>query len=149
MASQPGHTHAVTVTRLVNATPERVFEAWTTPALMKQWNTAGDQPNSLVEVDLRVGGRYRIDMISPRGNTITVSGEYREIDPPRRLVYTWFWDTNPVLGVMLVTVDFHRRGEQTEIVLVHSDALSDEAIAAHRSGWLSAFAKLEAVLASS
>jgi uncharacterized protein YndB with AHSA1/START domain len=143
---QPAATHSVTITRLVQAPPERVFAAWTTPAMMKQWSAPGDRTNPLVEVDLRVGGRYRIHMAAPDGATSKVTGVYREIDPPRRLVYTWFWETSPSLGEMLVTVDFHRRGEATEIVLVHADAISEEAASNHRNGWLSALPKLDRLL---
>lgn len=145
MAVEPTRAHCVTITRLIDATPERVFAAWTTPEMMRQWNTSSALPNRLVEVDLRVGGRYRMEMLSPRGNHMTVSGEYREIDPPHHLVYTWFWETNPALGTMLITVDFHRRGERTEIVLVHSGLTSDESAAMHRAGWQAALPKLDAL----
>ena len=144
---QSAATHSVTITRLVQATPDRVFAAWTTPQLMKQWNAPGDRTNPVVEVDLRIGGRYRIHMAAPDGKTSKVTGVYREIDPPRRLVYTWFWETNPDLGEMVVTVEFHPRGEATEIVLVHAGCVSEEAANNHRNGWLGALPKLEKLFA--
>jgi uncharacterized protein YndB with AHSA1/START domain len=144
---QSTKTVSVTITRLVKATPERVFAAWTTPEMMKQWNAPGDRTNPVVEVDLRVGGRYRIHMAAPDGKTSKVTGIYREIDRPHRLVYTWFWETNPALGEMLVTVEFRSRGSETEIVLVHADCVSEEAANNHRNGWLGALPKLDHLLA--
>lgn len=140
-------THSVTITRLVQAAPERVFAAWTTPEALRQWSAPGDRTNPVVEVDLRVGGRYRIHMAAPDGTTSKVTGTYREIAPPHRLVYTWFWETNPALGEMLVTVEFHARGDATEIVLIHSQVTSVEAANNHRSGWLGALPKLDRYLA--
>ena len=144
---QTAGTHSVTITRIVNATPERAFAAWTTPEIIKQWSAPGDRTNPVVEVDLRVGGRYRIHMAAPDGNTSKVTGVYREVDPPRRLVYTWFWETYPALGEMLVTVEFHARGNATEVVIVHADCISEEAANNHRDGWLGALPKFERLFA--
>lgn len=134
---------SLTVRRVVPAPRERVFAAWTTPEALKRWSAPGDRTNPTVEVDLRVGGRYRIDMAAPNGATHRVVGTYVEIDPPRRLVYTWFWETNPTLGEMLITVEFLPHGEHTEVVLVHSKLPSAEAVVNHERGWVGCLDRLE------
>jgi uncharacterized protein YndB with AHSA1/START domain len=134
---------SLTITRTLPATAEQVFAAWTTPEALKRWSAPGNLTNPVVEVDLRVGGRYRIDMAAPDGTVHRVTGVYKEIDPPRRLVYTWFWETNAALGEMLITVEFRSLGATTEVVLEHSRLQSRESAANHEKGWLGCLAKLE------
>ena len=134
---------SVTVRRTIPARRDVVFAAWTTPEALKQWSAPGDRTSPVVEVDLRVGGRYRIDIAAPAGLTHRVVGEYLEVDPPNRLVYTWQWETNPALGSTLVTVDFLDRGAETEVVLVHARHPNAEAAANHERGWAGCLAKLE------
>ena len=80
------------IERLIAATPERLFELWTEPSeLIKWWGPEGfTTPKHAM--DVRPGGRWRTTMRSPAGTDHTVSGIYRTIDPPRRLVFTWGWD---------------------------------------------------------
>lgn len=134
---------SLTVRRTIKAPRDRVFAAWTTPEALKQWSAPGDRTNPVVEVDLRVGGRYRIDMAAPNGTVAQVTGAYLEIDPPQRLVYTWFWETNPALGEMLITVEFLPRGEHTEVVLVHTKLPTADAAVNHERGWMGCLDKLE------
>ena len=143
MASPTKQLNSVTLRRVIAADRARVFDAWTKPELIKQWSAPGDMVNPVVEVDLKEGGRYRIDMRAPDGREHRVTGVYRAIDPPRRLVYTWFWETNPSLGEMLITVDFHERGSETEVVLEHSLLPTPEAAANHEKGWTGCLAKFE------
>jgi len=110
------------VRRTFRAPRQRVFDAWTKAEELKRWHSAGPTTVDATEVDLRVGGKWRVDMRSPEGRTYYVSGSYREIDPPNRLVYTWKWDTD--LDYSVVTVEFHDLGNATEIVLRHDVALS-------------------------
>ncbi|MFN8061120.1 MAG: SRPBCC domain-containing protein [Vicinamibacterales bacterium] len=137
---------SVTIRRTIPARREAVFAAWTTPDTLKRWSAPGDRTNPVVEVDLRVGGRYRIDIAAPTGPAHRVVGEYVEVDAPRRLVYTWRWETNPAMGETLITVDFHERGAETEVVLVHSRMPSAEAARNHEAGWVGCFEKLERLL---
>ena len=147
MAVDQSSALSLTITRLVAAKPERVFAAWTTAEALKRWSAPSDAMTAVAEVDLRVGGRYRIHMSSPDGREYLVTGVYREIVPPRRLVYTWFWETDSSLGEMLITVEFHARGDATEIVLVHSQLPTEQALTAHRNGWTGCLVRLEQLLA--
>ena len=91
--SKPTET-SLRVERTFDASPEDVFDAWTNPEVLRRWwrpNPAWSTP--VAEVDLRVGGRYRISMEDPEtGPSITAGGEYSEVSRPRRLVYSWQWE---------------------------------------------------------
>ena len=128
------------VRRTFRAPRQRVFDAWTKAEELKRWHSAGPTTVDATEVDLRVGGKWRVDMRSPEGRTYYVSGSYREIDPPNRLVYTWKWDTDLVYSV--VTVEFHDLGDATEIVLRHDGLMTPKARADHERGWLAGLTKL-------
>ena len=93
-----------------------------------------------VELDVRVGGKFRIVMRDEDGDH-THMGEYREIRPPERLVFTWH-STATRGETTLVTVEFHPKGEETELVLTHERLPDEEAAAQHTRGWQSIAEKL-------
>ncbi len=69
--------------RKYRASPSEIFAAWTEPALMTRWfHMAEPWSTPLAEVDLRLGGAYRVDMFTGGGQLLTYRGTYREIDPP-------------------------------------------------------------------
>jgi uncharacterized protein YndB with AHSA1/START domain len=122
-------SHELTVRRLVRAAPERVFEAWTTPAMLQSWYGLDDSwTTPAAEVDLRVGGRYRITLQpSGPGSAFDEAGEYLVVDPPRRLVYT--------CGDRTVAVDFVAHDDGTEVVVVESGYETAAARDRHAGGW--------------
>ncbi len=137
---------ALRLTRILPAPRERVFQAWTSPEALKAWAAPGDMTVPAAEVDLRVGGRYRIRMRAPDGTMHTAAGTYREVDPPKRLVYTWSWDEKPAEGDSLVTVEFHDRGAgRTELVLIHEKFPSDDVRDRHEQGWTGCLVKFAAL----
>jgi uncharacterized protein YndB with AHSA1/START domain len=103
---------------------------------------------AVTEVDLRVGGRYRIHMREPEGKEHRVVGVYREVDPPRRLVYTWTWETDPIVTDSIVTVEFNERGGSTEVVLRHEKLPTVEKRDGHNAGWVVCLEQLETVVTS-
>jgi uncharacterized protein YndB with AHSA1/START domain len=126
--------------RTFAASPEEVFDAWTNPSVLERW--WGRSPGGLspaCEVDLRVGGRYRLSMSDGQDAPVhTVGGEYREVERPDRLVYTWCWEgtDGPYPGhVSVVTVEFRPEGERTTVVLEHSELASEESRTGHAAGW--------------
>ena len=140
------------ITRKLSAPRELVFKAWTEPEFLAKWWAAHpDFTTPIAEVDLRVGGKYRLGMQPPdKDQPMVVGGIYREIKPPEKLVYTWVWE--PQLpetqirsgsgpeglvapGETLVTVEFHDVDGQTEIVLTHR-FFSDQGMRdKHGQGW--------------
>ena len=133
------------LTRLIQADPERVFDAWTDPRQLDLWSAPeGMEVES--EVDLRIGGRYRIRMKGSDGTLFNAVGEYREIDRPKRLSYTWSWEEegNDYYET-LVTVEFHDREGATEVVLIHELFPDAEIAGKHTEGWTSCLNRLEKV----
>jgi glutathione S-transferase len=138
---------ALRLEREFDAPPEEVFDAWTNPEVLTRWwapTPSWDSPGC--EVDLRVGGRYRLTMREGEGAQIhAVAGEYREIDRPRRLVYTWCWEAGSGMDpglVTLVTVDFIALGDRTRVVLEHAGLGSEESRTRHGAGWQGAMDNL-------
>lgn len=124
--------------RVFSARPEALFRIWTEPELMKRWFSPEGFKTIHAEVDLRIGGYYRIGMQSSDGTIYYVSGMYREIEAPRKLVFTWAWSYDvptPREDEMLVTVQFIDQGENTEIKLTHEHLPDEGAQAQHASGW--------------
>lgn len=127
---------------------ERVFDAWTDPDVLKRWWAAGETwETPRAEVDLRPGGRYRLSMKTDTGEVHTVAGEYREVQRPERLVYSWQWEEGPepVQGgnETLVTVDFVEEGDGTLVRLTHTGFPGEEFKQMHAQGWEAVLANLE------
>jgi uncharacterized protein YndB with AHSA1/START domain len=107
-----------------------VFAAWTDPSLMARWLSASGHAEA--EVDLRVGGRFRVTMVG-QGQRIEHTGEYLELVPPRRLAFTWASPfTGPVASV--VTVELRPLDDGTELLLTH-EQLPEDQIEPHAGGW--------------
>ena len=124
------------------ASPDAVFDAWTSPEVLRRWWAAAPTWTSPgCEVDLRPGGRYVLRMEDDAtGDVHAVGGEFREISRPHRLVYTWCWEGSP--DVSVVTVDFRADGAGTLLTLEHVELASAEAAARHRAGWIGTFDNL-------
>jgi len=136
------------VRRTFAAPRERVFRAWTQPEELDKWSSPGPlTPTS--DVDLRVGGRYRIIMRGPDGTEHRVGGVYQVIEPPSKLVYTWKWEEKPDMRDSVVTVEFLDRGKSTEVVLRHDGLADAEDRARHEHGWNGCLEKLAALLQKS
>jgi len=139
--------------RRFNAPRERVFDAWTNPEVLKDWWHAGPEwETPVAEVDLRPGGSYRLAMRDPEsGQTHTLVGEYREVQPPERLVYTWTWESNPAemegSAGSLVTVEFLDDGGATNVEITHSGFANEQIRDLHAHGWEGCLANLERVFA--
>ncbi len=143
------------IKRRFTAPREEVFRAWTDPEALKRWFAPSDDFSTPVaEVDLRVGGRYRIQMRAPDGEPHTVGGVYREISPPGKLVFTWAWEEETscggapmdVSGDTLVTVEFHDRGGATEMVLTHERFADKPTRDKHNEGWTGCLDRLAKVV---
>ena len=135
------------VERLIPAKPERVFELWTDPELLIQWWGPEGFTTPKHAIDVRPGGRWRTTMRSPEGNDYTVSGIYRAIEPPRRLVLTWGWDDeNGVRGHETeITVTFEPAPGGTRMVLTQQAFEDQESRGKHEHGWSSSFVCLAQV----
>ena len=126
-------TATLEIRRLIPAARERVFDAWTQAKELDRWS-APSPMTARAEVDLRVGGRYRIVMRDPDGVERSVGGVYRVVERPSKVVYTWKWEETP-RAESIVTVEFHDRGKETEVVLRHEGLPDADSRARHEHGW--------------
>jgi uncharacterized protein YndB with AHSA1/START domain len=88
-------TDNLVIKRHFTAPPERVFAAFTEKSLIQAWYGPENVTVPHCEVDARIGGKYRVEMHAPSGSVHIVTGEFKEIRPPDRLVYTWGGSTGP------------------------------------------------------
>src|SRR6266849_6513428 len=98
---------AVQIKRTFQAPREKVFRAWTDAKEMALWFHGSPDYFTLVpELDLRVGGKYRVEMHHKGGNVHKMFGTYREVKPPEKVVFTWGWEQDPGKHETVVTGEF-------------------------------------------
>ena len=135
---------SVRIVDVFDAPRDVVFAAWTQPERLKQWWGPGFFETVFAEVDLRPGGRYEL-LLEP--GSMRLVGEFREVTPPGRLVYTWRWvEGVPDTRESLVTVEFREDGPRTEVVLVHDNFVGPGPVDMYDQGWRSGLKKLRAFL---
>ena len=136
------------IERTFDAPVERVFGAWTSAEVLRRWlhGMAGwETPTA--EVDLRVGGRIRIVMRDPSERTEAgATGEYRVVEPPHRLVFTWAWDDQRDQP-QLIELEFSERDGATTVLMTNSSIPSDERRESQQRGWNVCLDNLDRVLA--
>lgn len=141
--------NALRLTRVIAADPETVFNAWTDAEHMKHWSAPEGMDVPFVEVDLRIGGAFRLTMRNSEGREFKAFGEYRVVDAPRRVSYTWDWEEGEYeIGETLITVDFNPVEGGTEVVMRHELLPHEKAVADHTMGWTSCLDRLEAMFPS-
>jgi uncharacterized protein YndB with AHSA1/START domain len=147
----PPDPDALRMERTFNAPAQAVFDAWTSAEVLRRWWPAGsDWETPVAELDVRVGGSLRLVMRSPDGEEFGGSGEYVEISPPVRLVFTWTWDGHEQHDdIQLVEVDFEEHADGSTTVVLTNRGLRDvESKRSHRQGWEASFDNLDRVLAA-
>lgn len=142
----PAADRVLRLRRTFAAPREAVYRAWTErDQMVKWWGPAGFTV-PLCELDVRPGGTLRTTMRAPDGSEYNLTGTYREVSPPERLVFTWAWLEGEVAGPeTLVTVEFHERDGETELVLTHEGFPDAAARDAHNEGWSSSLDCLEQI----
>jgi len=142
-------TAVLRLSRRFAAPPERVFDAWTNPSVLREWWAANaDWHGAAAEVDLRPGGRYRLSMRDTTSGAVhTVMGEYTEVVRPERLAYTWTWEgeTPEMRGSegSLVVVDFVAEPAGTLVIVTHSGFAGEPIRDMHDAGWTACLDNLE------
>jgi uncharacterized protein YndB with AHSA1/START domain len=132
--------------RTFQAPAQAVFDAWTSEEVLRRWfHAEHDWDTPEAAVDLRVGGAVRLVMRNPHtGDEYGGGGLYTEIEPPRRLAFTWLWDGESTR--MLIEVDFEETDGITTVHFTHSGLLNEEAVRSHEDGWGKCFDNLERTL---
>jgi uncharacterized protein YndB with AHSA1/START domain len=132
------------IKRFIKAPRDRVYAAWTDPAQLKQWFGPENVQTRDLVADARVGGEFRWDIIDPDGDKMTVNGEFRELQPNRKIVFTWQWQDDETWEdhFSMVTVELSDRDGGTELRLIHEKLPSEQSRDGHNGGWNSALDKL-------
>lgn len=142
-ASTPQPEALIRLNKFVQATPQRVYDAWLDPERLTQWWMPGEKHCcSLAEIDARVGGRYRIVM-GEGDEAPTASGEYLELEPGRKIVMTWAWahaegaaaDTQITIELFETDNPYEEGTKGTEIVFTHERLGTAVERSEHISGW--------------
>jgi len=137
MAEPPVAT--LVVRRIIRATPERLFAAWTEPQQLVHWWGPEGVSCPVAEVDLRPGGRYRIANRFADGTLVWIAGVFEVVEPPRRLIYTWQLESAAAASVPTlperVSVCFEARDSATEVIVTHERIASAAARTSHELGW--------------
>ena len=134
--------------RIVEASPQRVFEAMTDPEQVAQWWGPEGFTCPEVILDAKVGGAYRIAMQPPEGELFHLAGEYLEVQPPTRLAYTFRWEPpDPDDRETVVRLVLHARDGATEVALIQGAFATRVRRELHRTGWTDTFVRLASHLA--
>lgn len=135
------------IERTFAASAEDVFDAWTSPEVMRRWLHCGpDWETPAAEVDLRVGGKVQVVMRRPDGSEAHMGGEYTLIDRPRRLEMTWTFGDDPS-NEQLIELSFSESDGSTTVLLVNSAISTGERRDSQDWGWNACLDELGAILA--
>jgi uncharacterized protein YndB with AHSA1/START domain len=140
--------HMVRLERTFEAAAEEVFDAWTSPEVMRRWfHVAEDWDTPRADVDLRLGGEVRIAMRRPDGTEAGAHGRYTEIDRPYRLVMTWAFDDEPD-NEQLIELSFSESDGATTVLMVNSGISTVRRRESQDRGWRGCLDQLERALAA-
>ena len=145
MTTKSAEKLSLEIKRLIRAPRDRVYAAWTDPAQLKRWFGPEKVQTRELIADARVGGKFRWDLINSEGEEMTCRGEYRELQPDKKIVFSWQWedDEDWENHISIVTVELSDREGGTELRLIHENLPNEQSRDGHAGGWNSALDKLE------
>jgi uncharacterized protein YndB with AHSA1/START domain len=137
------------IKRVLNAPPPAVFSAFTDPTALANWFGPMGFTVPSLKFQPRVGDSYRIELQPAEGGPFCLVGEFRDVDPPARLSYTFVWeDPDPDDVQTLVVLSFRDLGGSTEASLSQGPFKTESRHALHRDGWTDSFDKLERLISA-
>ena len=145
--------YSVRLRRILNASPDRVWDAWTRPELMRQWFCPKGMRVAELDADIRVGGTFRVVMdpgnapLQPppeMGKFLIAYGEYQTVERPSDLAFTWAWERRD--EVSHVQISITPQGAGAELVLIHEGLQDASSQLFHEDGWQPTLDHLEQVL---
>jgi uncharacterized protein YndB with AHSA1/START domain len=147
MADNGGLT--LRLNRVVPAPCAQVFGACTDPNELAHWWGPHGFTTPQIDLDLRVGGAYRFAMQPPDGGVFHLAGEFRAIEPPARLEYTFRWEEpDPDDRETVVNLSFRDVDDATEVALVQSGFATEARRALHEVGWTDGLDRLQELMSS-
>ena len=144
MATKGAAKLSLEIKRFIKAPRDRVYAAWIDPAQLKQWFGPENVTTRSLVAEARVGGQFRWDLTNSEGEEMTMQGEYRELQPNRKIVFTWQWDDDETWRnhMSVVTVELYDCEGGTELRLTHERLPNEESRDSHTQGWNSVLDKL-------
>ncbi len=137
------------LTRVLRASPERIFTALAEPAELARWWGPHGFTTPEIDLDLRVGGGYRFAMQPPDGDLFHLSGEFLEVDPPRHLAYTFRWEEpDPDDRETVVALSVDDLGGAAQVSLRQGVFVTEARLQLHRRGWTDSLEKLQELIES-
>jgi len=148
MSAKRAEKTSLEIKRFLNVPRNRVYEAWTDPVQLRQWFGPESVRTRDLVAETRVGGKFRWDLTNPEGEEMTVQGEYRDLQPGRKIVFTWQWQDDETWEShnSIVTVELSDVAGGTELRLLHEQLPSEESRDNHNDGWKSLLNKLDKFL---
>lgn len=148
MTTKTADKTSLEIKRFINAPRDRVYAAWTDPVQLKEWWGPKNAKTLQIVADTRVGGKYRWDLVNQDGEKMSCFGEYKELIPGKKVVFTWKWDDDEDWKDYdsIVSVEFSDRNEGTELKLTHEKLPSEASRDRHTEGWNSVVDRLEEYL---
>jgi uncharacterized protein YndB with AHSA1/START domain len=143
----PADAHSLRITRILPARREEVWRAITDPEELPRWWGPKGFTSPGIDFEPRIGESYRIAMQPPEGELFHLHGEFREVNPPGRLSYTFVWDPpDQDDRETLATLVLEESGDRTEVSLTQGEFATPARLELHRDGWTDAFERLEELL---
>ena len=146
--TQPQSQSSLQLRRTFAAPRERVFRAWTDAKEFALWFHPTTEHTTLItQLDVKIGGKYSLEMHHKDGTVHRLSGSYQQIKPPEKLSFTWRWAEDPTGQETLVSLEFRDFGNCTEVLLTHGQFPTEESRQRHNHGWMGCMDQLECYLA--
>ena len=152
-AAKPINETEVVLTRVFDAPRELVFRTWTEPRHLARWWGPRDFTNPVCELDVRIGGKIFIEMRAPDGTVYPMTGTFREIVVPERLVFTAIVEDRNGHALLegLITVTLEDEGGKTRLTVrekaVALQPVAGPMLARMETGWAQSMFRLETAVA--
>ena len=145
----PSGALTLALRRVLRAPRPVVYEAFCDPGELARWWGPKGFTTPCLEFGPRVGASYRIEMQPLEGGAFYLTGDFREVEPPARLVFTFVWeDPDPDDVETVVALAFRDLGDVTEVALTQGPFQTEARRALHRNGWTDSFDRLERLISA-
>ena len=135
---------SITMNRTFKHSKEDVYNAWTNRESLISWFAPAKEFTTIVHAqELKVGGKYKIEMCEPDGTAHVIHGEYVALNPYEQLVFTWKWESDEQEVNSLVTIDLIEKNGSTDMVLLHEKLESQNSVDLHSEGWTGCLSQLD------
>lgn len=146
-AEEAVENFSLTMDRTYKASKQAVYEAWTKREAIVEWFAPTKEMSTIVhELEMEVGGKYRIEMLEPDGKSHVIHGEYVALDPFDQIVFTWEWESDEMNVNSLVSIELNEVDGVTNMTLVHDQLESQISVDLHNEGWTGCIAQLDAFM---